>query len=142
MVQADGRALIVENNLDAVVRLDPATGEVTVVSDADTGVGQLFDGPGWIALEEDGQILVTDLFGVYRVDPVSGHRLLLSGPRIEFTGGSLGGVEFPAEVTCRNLTTGQVVKGGVDAGTTWDCRKLGLDIEEGDQIFTGARAIR
>lgn len=141
-IDANDQALVVEYALDAVWRVDPVTGDLTVVSGETRGIGPEFFDPSWIAVEADGQILVTDVTSLFRVDPVTGDRVVLSGPPTNNVGGSIGGVEFPAEVACRNLTTGQVVKDGVDVGTSWDCEDRGLDVEDGDLVFTGARAIR
>lgn len=140
-VEDDSQVLVAEA-ADAVLRVDPLTGGVSVVSDATRGTGPLFDEPSWIGLEANGDVLVADLTSLYRVDPLTGDRLLLSGPGLGSVGGSIAGVEFPAEATCRNIATGQVVKDGVEAGTSWDCESHGLDVEDDDPVFTGARAIR
>ncbi len=140
-LDAQGQALVVDRD-GQVYRVDPATGAVTVVSDETTGTGPLFAEPSWIAVEKSGQILVTDLDNLYRVDPVTGDRLILSGEPDELVGGSIGGVEFPAEARCQNLTTGQSVRDPVDAGTSWFCELHGLDVDDDDEVFTGARATR
>ncbi len=127
----------------ATFRVDPVTGDVAVISGTEIGSGLEFSEPSWIAVEADGHLLVTDINHLFRVDPVSGDREVLSGPQFEDIGGAIGGVEFPAEVTCRNLTTGQVARLGVDSGTAWSCeRSPAFEAEDGDQVFTGARAVR
>ncbi len=140
-IDAQGQALVVDRD-GQVYRVDPVTGAVTIVSDENTGTGPLFAEPSWIALETSGQILVTDLANLYRVDPVTGNRVILCGAPDELVGGSIGGVEFPAEARCQNLTTGQSVRDPVDAGTSWFCELHGLDVDDGDEVFTGARATR
>ncbi len=148
-IALEGDGQIVAVGLDrvtldsAVFRVDPVTGDVGLVSGAEIGSGLEFSEPSWIAIEADGHLLVTDINHLFRVDPVTGDREVLSGPQFEDIGGAIGGVEFPAEVTCRNLTTGQVAREGVDSGTSWSCeRSPAFEAEDGDQVFTGARAVR
>jgi hypothetical protein len=94
-VEADGHLVVVESffpvavfGLLAVVRVDPVTGDRTIVSDANTGQGPLFDNPFNIALGPNGQLLVVDGFepiiarglnAVVRVDPMTGDRAIVSG---------------------------------------------------------------
>jgi streptogramin lyase len=80
-VEADGRLVVVDDGRAAVVRVDPATGDRTVVSDASTGSGLPFAFPIGIAVEATGALVVTD-FGfrtVVQVDPATGNRTLVSG---------------------------------------------------------------
>ena len=77
--------------LPAVIRVDPNTGNRTIVSDAnttipaedgtDTLVGSDWVVPQGVTVEADGQLAVTDpgRFSVYRVDPDTGERTFVSG---------------------------------------------------------------
>jgi len=60
----------------AVIRVDPVTGDRTVVSDASTGDGIGFIEAFGIAVEADASLVVMDnlLWAVIRVDPVTGDR--------------------------------------------------------------------
>ena len=79
-VEASGDLVVVDRDLDAVVRVDPVTGDRTIVSDAGTGAGPAFVSPGSIAVEASGDLVVTDpaLRAVVRVDPVTGDRTIVS----------------------------------------------------------------
>ena len=74
--------------LPAVIRVDPNTGNRTIVSDANTTIPAEdgLVGPDWVVpqgvtVEADGQLAVTDpgRFSVYRVDPNTGKRTFVSG---------------------------------------------------------------
>ncbi len=73
-------------SLGALFRVDPTTGQRTVLSDfGNPGQGPLGMTPEGIAIESTGQILVVDedagtgaLGGLFRVDPTTGQRTLLS----------------------------------------------------------------
>jgi hypothetical protein len=67
--------------LDAVVRVDPVTGDRTIVSDASTGIGPTFEHFGGIAVEGSGDLLVVDntLDVIIRIDPITGDRTIISG---------------------------------------------------------------
>ena len=98
-IEASGQWLVVDNSLDAVVRVDPATGDRTVVSGCIiipdgpcvdspppspanlVGSGPEFVNPQAIAIEASGQWLVVDnsLDVVVRVDPATGDRTVVSG---------------------------------------------------------------
>jgi hypothetical protein len=79
-VEADGHLVVVDVSLKAVVRVDPVSGDRTILSDAATGSGPGFKDLRGIAVEADGSLVVTDadLDAVVRVDPVSGDRTILS----------------------------------------------------------------
>ncbi|MBI3328177.1 MAG: hypothetical protein HYZ81_15925 [Nitrospinae bacterium] len=96
-VEADGRLVVTNRTVDfgAVVRVDPRTGDRTILSDATTGGGPPFASPRGIAVEADGQLVVVDgdFDAVVRVDPRTGDRKILSdatigsGPRFDFPRG-------------------------------------------------------
>ncbi len=79
-VEASGDLVVTDNALDAVLRVDPVTGDRTIVSDAGTGAGPAFGFPRAIAVEASGDLVVTDpaLDAVVRVDPVTGDRVIVS----------------------------------------------------------------
>jgi streptogramin lyase len=80
IVEADGHILVADSGLKAVVRIDPISGERTIVSDASTGSGPGFATPFSLAIEANGQIVVTDvgMRAVLRVDAQSGDRAIIS----------------------------------------------------------------
>nr|CBH38996.1 hypothetical protein containing NHL repeats [uncultured archaeon] len=79
-VEADGQLVVTDLVLDAVIRVDPVSGNRTVVSDNSTGSGTCFKRPVGIAVEADGSLVVVDkdLKAVVRVDPVNGNRTIVS----------------------------------------------------------------
>ncbi len=79
-VEADGSLVVIDSGLEAVVRVDPVSGDRTIVSDAGTGSGTAFESPLGIAVEADGSLVVIDigLLAVLRVDPVTGDRTIHS----------------------------------------------------------------
>jgi sugar lactone lactonase YvrE len=83
-VEADGSLVVTDsglNALNATVRVDPVSGDRTIVSDNTTGSGPSFgQGPFGIAVEANGSLVVTDqdLEAVVRVDPASGNRTIVS----------------------------------------------------------------
>jgi hypothetical protein len=91
-MEADGSLLVTERSLDGpsvvrgpLLRINPRTGDRTVVSDDSTGAGPLFQNLHGVAVEPNGAIAVTDLSlgggqvpRILRVDPVSGDRLIVS----------------------------------------------------------------
>jgi streptogramin lyase len=64
-----------------VVRVDPATGNRSILSSSSVGTGTNFVSPYGIAVENSGSFIVTDtgLNAVLRVDPATGNRTVLSG---------------------------------------------------------------
>jgi len=83
-VEADGSLVVVDFGLDAVVRVDPVSGDRTIISNASIGSGPGFVGPVGVAVEANGSLVVADsgLDAVVRVDPVSGDRTIISDARI------------------------------------------------------------
>lgn len=85
---ANGQLVVPVTNYDdngdllgAVLMVDSDSGDRSIVSDDLTGNGPPFILPASIAVESDGQLLVTDpiLQVVLRVDPVSGDRSVVTG---------------------------------------------------------------
>lgn len=81
---ATGDILVADASMPAIVHVDPATGDRTIVSSSSVGTGTNFVLPTGITLEASGHILVSDLAlqGLVRVDPVSGDRTVLSSPTV------------------------------------------------------------
>ncbi|MBI3329120.1 MAG: hypothetical protein HYZ81_20750 [Nitrospinae bacterium] len=84
-VEADGSLVVAvdEFGLEGVVRVDPRTGDRTIVSGASTGRGPALLQPAGVAVEDDGSLVVADgsfgLRAVVRVDPHTGDRTVVSG---------------------------------------------------------------
>jgi streptogramin lyase len=76
----DGRWFVTDRFLRSVVRINPFTGDRTIISNATTGSGPVLQDPWDIAVEADGQLLVVDaaLPAVIRVDPSTGNRTIVS----------------------------------------------------------------
>jgi len=72
--------VVTDQVLGAVFRVDPVTGDRTILSDVNTGSGPGFGNPIGIAVEAAGSLVVVDfvLGAVFRVDPVTGNRTILS----------------------------------------------------------------
>ena len=68
----------------AIMRVDPTTGDRTVLSSGSTGAGPTFGTPVGIALDPGGNIFVTDpiISTLFRVDPVTGDRTVVSGSTV------------------------------------------------------------
>jgi hypothetical protein len=92
-VAADGSLLAVAITLDAVLRIDPATGNRSIVSgctDAGpcggppVGSGPAFVDPVAVKRDASGDLLVTDsgTFGVTHVDPTTGDRTVITSSAV------------------------------------------------------------
>lgn len=83
VLESDGHLVVIDRSLEAVVRVDPNTGNRTVLTGGPDhiGGGPPIEAPLSIALESDGHLVVTDVLlkGVVRVDPVTGDRTLVTG---------------------------------------------------------------
>jgi hypothetical protein len=86
------------NEPDRILRVDPASGARTIVSDATTGTGPVLTGPYGLSVGADGGIYVTDGDSVLRADPFSGDRSVVSSATVG-TGPSLDG---PAGIAFEN----------------------------------------
>jgi streptogramin lyase len=94
----DGSLIVTDTSADAVVRVDPVTGDRTVLSgciaknfntfqcfSSGIGTGSPFRSPIGIAVEPDGTLVMADegngidKAAIVRVDPVTGDRTVLSG---------------------------------------------------------------
>ncbi len=127
-VGVDGTGSLAVANLqqDNLLRVDPATGDRTLLSGcADAactsilGSGPAFLGPRSVALQTDQRLIVTDrssppVSALLRVDPASGDRTLLSG--------------------CADPSCGSIV----GAGPAFD-RVLGTAVEPGGSILVADR---
>ena len=80
-VEANGQLVVADAGGDAVVRVDPISGNRTIISGTSRGSGPPFINPRGIAVEANGQLVVADAGGdaVVRVDPISGNRTIISG---------------------------------------------------------------
>jgi hypothetical protein len=130
-LEADGSILIADNtNItdDAVIRVDPATGQQTAVSSnaINTG-GDLFSQLSGITVEANGQILVSDLDSlsphpgaIIRVDPTTGQQSVVSSNTVN-TGTDL--FSEPWGVTLG--PSGEIV--AVDSDTSLTGAVIGID---------------
>lgn len=66
-----------------ILRVEPSSGDRAIVTLRTNlpivGDGPRFQGPNYLQAEANGQILVTDTRALYRVDPLTGNRSILSG---------------------------------------------------------------
>ena len=78
----DGRLLVVDRGLSALLAVDPVSGDRTVVSDGAVGAGPAFSDPAGLAVDPAGAVAwVTDIGAstVVEVDLATGDRTVLSG---------------------------------------------------------------
>jgi streptogramin lyase len=80
IIEADGNILVADTEIDTVFRVDPVTGNRSVLTSNTVGTGPAMSFPGDMALEDDGNIVMTEGSNdqVLRVDPVTGNRTLVS----------------------------------------------------------------
>ena len=80
-LEANGSLVVVDNGLDAVIRVDPVSGDRSIISARTRGIGPNFISPFDIVVEPTGQLVVADanLGALVRVDPASGNRTILAG---------------------------------------------------------------
>jgi len=123
--------VVTDSERDAIFRVNPLTGDRTILSDDNNGSGPALISNSGIAVEDDGSLIVVDggLLAVVRVDPVTGDRTILSdasnGSGINFISpfeiaieadGRLAVTDFGlAEVVCVDPVTGDRV---ICSGTT------------------------
>ncbi len=67
-----------------IFKVDPSTGDRTIVTGFGAGSGPSIVNPVGIVIEESGNILASDLAGdsIFRIDPSTGNRTLISGPGV------------------------------------------------------------
>ncbi|MFN2374916.1 MAG: NHL repeat-containing protein [Candidatus Binatia bacterium] len=82
-LEAGGTLVVSASSSDAVFRVDPVTGNRTVVSGLGVGLGTALDFPYPITVEASGDILVADNSNrIFRIDPASGDRTVLSSTSV------------------------------------------------------------
>jgi len=140
-VESDGNLVVIDPDAGTggsgvLFRVDPVTGDRTVVSDfGNIDQGELGNLPGDVAIEGNGNILVLDSGAgtrgravLFRVDPVTGERTILSD--FGDTGqGELG--SFPGGVVVEAEGDILVVDSG--GGTGGSGRLFRVDPETGDR---------
>ncbi len=79
--ESRGTLVVTDFEAQAVLRVDPRTGNRTVLSSADRGTGPLLDEPMGIVVQANGSLALVDLAldAVVEVDAVTGDRSILSG---------------------------------------------------------------
>ena len=72
------------NNDFGLVVVDPTTGNRTILSDNSTGTGPDFTNPTGVAIEPDGDVIVSNLGSstIFRVDPATGDRTIVSSSAV------------------------------------------------------------
>jgi len=82
VVQPNGRLALTDSGFatNAVIEVDPATGDRRIISDATHGTGPELKGPVGITVARDGFLFVVDagLKTIVKVDPNTGDRAILS----------------------------------------------------------------
>jgi streptogramin lyase len=85
-VETNGSLVVVEGFLghNAVLRVDPGSGDRRIVSDSGTGSGPLFFSPLTLAVEATGRLVVVDnaRAAVIGVNPTTGDRAIVSGAEV------------------------------------------------------------
>jgi large repetitive protein len=141
-VEADGDIVVIDQDAFAgeagLIRVDPGSG-VRSTASSNAAPGPYFVDPGWgIAVEADGQMVVTDSVegtppgGVFRVDPVSGRRTVLSA-----NGAPAGGPDFVSPNGLAIEADGDilVVDDGVEVG---DGKVIRVDPTSGARTLVSA----
>jgi len=82
-----GDILVADTGLSGpggIFKVDPSTGDRTIVSGFGVGSGPSFGELFGIVITPNGDILVSDVFGdsIFRVDPTTGDRTRISGPGV------------------------------------------------------------
>ncbi len=82
VIDFGGDIIVADDNTDAVIRVDPVTGEQTLISQ-----GGFFKDPENVVIDSDGNILVADgraadRGAIIKVDPVTGDQTILSSNAI------------------------------------------------------------
>ncbi len=125
---ADGAVFVADPVFEAVFRVDPDTGDRTVLSGcrdalctSTRGAGVVLGGPQDVSLSQGGELIVGDrresgptFWRVFRVDPVTGNRSLLSS-QLMGAGVSLNqpdhvAVEFDDRIAVSDPSNGTVVR--------------------------------
>ena len=94
MVGPDGNVFVAQFD-GSIIRVDAGTGDRTIVSDASTGTGPVLDKPQVILFDSAGDILAGDGDTIFRVDPVTGNRSIVTsddgdpGGQVVGTGASI-----------------------------------------------------
>jgi streptogramin lyase len=80
-VERNGNLVVTDSGGNAVLRVDPASGNRSIVADRDTGVGSGFAQAMGITVGNNNVILVADrgVDAVFQVDPITGNRTVVSG---------------------------------------------------------------
>jgi hypothetical protein len=132
-VEADGSLIMIDLGTDAVIRIDPDTGDRTTVSQSGTatvGAGPAFSNPWGIAVEPDGNLVVLDggIDAVFRVDPDTGDRTIISQAG---TAGDGVGFIFPLGIAVKPDGSVVVTDSGGAVGTD---KVIQVDPVTGDRI--------
>ncbi len=79
VISANGQSLVTD--FERILKIDPLTGNRSLLSGDQVGTGPDFGTPAGIALEGNGDLLVADfdLDAIFRVDPTTGDRVFASG---------------------------------------------------------------
>ncbi|MEH6347728.1 MAG: Ig-like domain-containing protein [Bermanella sp.] len=123
----NNRALLIDNELDALAAVDLNTGIATILSDSSTGTGPDLEFPDSIVHDIDkNRVLITDrnLKALLAVDLSSGNRTVLSN---ENTGDGLN-FNWPQSVALNTLTNrGLIIDSNLDA-------LIEVNLSNGDRI--------
>ena len=76
--------LVIDSGSNSLYRVDPKSGDRTVLSSSSRGSGPVFVNPHNVAVDNDGGILVFDdgMRALLHVDPSSGDRKVISSKKV------------------------------------------------------------
>ncbi|PON11810.1 hypothetical protein C2W62_42895 [Candidatus Entotheonella serta] len=79
---AGGNFIMIDSDFQAIFRADPFGQLISEISSVSRGEGPILQSPSQIAVEPDGNLVVTDSFtgSVVRVNPNTGDRIIVSNP--------------------------------------------------------------
>lgn len=137
LVVADGDS---SGGLLALVRVDPATGDRTILSAGSNsgfpvGSGRPFLSPFEVVVESSGQILVTDYLvdALIRVDPLSGNRSVISGDPFGDNVGSGPDMNGPAGLTLENSLSVIIAESPQASFGSYDVRFVRVNLTNGSR---------
>ena len=133
---AEGDLIVADFGRDTIFRVDPTSGDRTIVSGSGVGSGTSLRQPRGVAVDGWGQIYVTDAdsarLQVVRIDPLTGNRTLVSG------GGVGVGDVFAAPFALAFNSQGELYVSDISSGLN---AVFYVDIRTGDRTIVSSASV-
>ena len=139
-IEPDGHLIVAEESSPAVIRVDAATGERTMVSDDMTGGGAaLRDMLQGIAVEPSGQLVVVDEFfpAIVRVTPDTGIRTIISDEHTGSGPAFLSLLDIAVEATGHLVVIDEFLKAVLQVDPFTGARSIVSDEQRGSGPLFG-----